>query len=128
MPKKKKKETMAEIELEFISSEVIKNADVGKIAYIIERIKANKILVIEESLTPQEEARLIEETMEQVDKKFPGIEVSTLRDAPEKGVREKIIKFLGGKTGGLTVVGPSRLVKKIKKEPQQISLFAEAKK
>ncbi|MFH1721430.1 MAG: DUF2073 domain-containing protein [Candidatus Altiarchaeota archaeon] len=119
---------MAELEIEFISAEVLEKSVEGKIPLILEKIKANKILVIEECLSPQEEADLIEATMEVVDKKFPGIEVSTLREKSESRFKEKLIRFLGGKTGGLTVVGPSKLVKKIKKEPQQISMFAEANK
>ena len=72
-----------------------------------------------------EEAKLIEVTMETVSDKFPGIEVSTLSEKAELGIRGRLIKMLGGRTGGLTVVGPSRLIKKIKKEPQKISLLAE---
>jgi len=114
-----------DIEIEFISSVVLAGRPRHeKLEYIIERIKENKILVVEESLSLQEEAELIEVTMEHVNKKFPGIEVSTLRERSEGGLREFLIRILGGKTGGLTVVGPSKLVKQIKKEPQKISLLA----
>ena len=117
------------IELEFISSQVIENLKgEEKMAYILERIKENKILVVEGSLSSTEEAKLIEATMKDISDKFPGIEVSTLRDKAESGFREKIIKLLGGKTGGLTVIGPSKLIKQIKKEPQRISIFAEKTK
>ena len=92
--------------------------------YILERIKENKILITEGSLSPEEEARLIEETMKRVNNNFPGIEVSTLKEKTTRGLREKIIKILGGKTGGLTVIGPSKLIRKIKKEPQQILVLA----
>lgn len=114
------------IEIEFISSDVLEGREIDeKMDYILDRIRANKILVVEESLSPMEETQLIEATMKQVSEKFPGIEVSTLREKTEGGLRERIIKMLGGRTGGLTVIGPSKLVKKIKKEPTRISLFAE---
>jgi hypothetical protein len=114
-----------EIEIEFISSEILeeKRGD-EKIEFILDKIKKKKILVIEESLSPLEETMLIEKTMTIIDKKFPGIEVSTLKEKTDGGIRDKLIRFLGGRTGGLTVVGPSKLIKKVKKEPQKILLFA----
>lgn len=116
---------MAEIEIEFISSDVMKSKSVDeRMKYILDNVKDNKILVIEESMSPQEEAALIEETMKQVSKKFQGIEVSTLREKTEDGLKEKLIRLLGGSTGGITVIGPSKLVKRIKKEPQQITMLA----
>ena len=116
---------MADIEIEFISSDVLKNQLLSdKLKYILERVKDDKILVIEESMSPREEAALIEETMKQMNKKFQGIEVSTLREKSEEGFREMIIRALGGSTGGITIIGPSKLVKKIKKEPQQITMLA----
>jgi len=114
-----------DIEIEFISSDVLagKKAE-EKMNFLLEKIKDDKIIVIEESLTSKEEALLIEATMKQVSKKFPGVEVSTLRERTAEGFRERLIKMLGGRTGGLTVIGPSKLVKKIKKDPQTISVLA----
>lgn len=122
------KKSGIEIELEFISSEVLnKKSGEDKMKFILDKIKENKILVMEESLSTTEEVRLIETTMKEVSDKFPGIEVSTLGEKSEKGIRDRLIRMLGGRTGGLTVIGPSRLIKKIKKEPQQISVLAEKK-
>ncbi|OYT27715.1 MAG: hypothetical protein B6U97_00955 [Candidatus Altiarchaeales archaeon ex4484_96] len=117
-----------EIEIEFISSKVLESKSKGrKINYILNRIKKDKILVFERSLSSFDESKLIEETMKQIDEKFSGIEISTLKESNIDGVREKLIRILGGNPGGLTVIGPSKLVKKIKKEPERISLFAEFK-
>ena len=99
--------------------------DEDRVNFILKKIRQNKILVMEESISTVEEARLIEATMKQVSDNFPGIEVSTLGGKSNRGIRERIIRLLGGKTGGLTVIGPSRLIKRIKKEPQQISVLAE---
>jgi len=116
---------MAEIEIEFISTDVLKGKTTDeRMKYILERVKEDKILVIEESMSAQEEAALISETMKQVNKKFHGIEVSTLREKTNEGLREMLIRMLGGSTGGITVIGSSKLVKKIKKEPQQITMLA----
>lgn len=114
------------IELEFISSDVLESKkDNEKMNFILDKIKENKILVIEENLSSLEESRLIEATMRQINEKFPGIEISTLGEKTDKGVKRRFIKFLGGKAGGLTVIGPSKLIKRIKKEPMQISMIAE---
>jgi len=115
------------IELEFISSSILNPmGEKKKIKYIIDKIKKDKILVTDESLTHEEEARLIEETMKRVNNNFPGIEISTLEES-KQGLRDKLIKLLGGRKGGLTIIGPSKLIKKIKKEQQQISILAEKK-
>ncbi len=116
------------IELEFISSDILEEfKGEEKMQYILDKIKDNKILVMEESLSSTDEAKLIEATMRNISEKFSGIEVSTLREKQENGIRETIIKLLGGKTGGLTVIGPSKLIKQIKKEPKRISVLAEKK-
>jgi hypothetical protein len=116
------------IELEFISSDILEEfKGEEKMQFILDKIKDNKILVMEESLSSTDEAKLIEATMRNISEKFSGIEVSTLREKQETGIRERIIKLLGGKTGGLTVIGPSKLIKQIKKEPKRISVFAERK-
>jgi hypothetical protein len=114
------------IELEFISSDILdEKKGEDKMKYILDKVRENKILVMEESLSSTEEAKLIEETMRSISEKFSGIEVSTLREKSDSGIREKIIKLLGGRTGGLTVIGPSKLIKQIKKEPKRISVLAD---
>ena len=117
------------IEIEFISSEVLKDKEgEARMKYIRRRIKKDKILVIDGSLTALEETMLIEKTMSAIDDKFKGIEISTLRGKTEGSIKNKLIKLLGGKTSGLTVIGPSKLITKVKKEPQKIMLFAENEK
>lgn len=117
------------IEIEFISSDVLRGKESDeKMEFILKKIKKNKILVVEESLTAVEETKLIEKTMSEIDDKFRGIEISTLKEKTEGGIREKLIRLLGGTTGGLTVIGPSHLIKKVKKEPQKILLLAEKEK
>lgn len=95
-----------------------------KVDYVLKQVKEDKILVIEQGMSPLEESALIEATMSQINQKFSGIEVSTLRDQKDEGIREKLIRLLGGNTGGLTVIGPSKLIKQIKKDPKHITMFA----
>jgi hypothetical protein len=115
-----------EIQLDFISSETMRNkTSKEKIAFILERIKKNVIVVLEEGLTPQEETGLIEATMKEIDAKdFHGIEFYRM-DHRITGIREKIASLIAGKKSGLTIVGPTRIVETIKREPDYISMFAK---
>ncbi|MFH1055191.1 MAG: DUF2073 domain-containing protein [Candidatus Altiarchaeota archaeon] len=114
-----------EIQIEFIGGDVLSEMSTDeKMSYILEHVKDDKILVIEEGMSPLEESALIEATMAKVTKKFPGIEVSTLREKTEEGIREKLIRMLGGRTGGLTVIGPSKIIRQIKKDPRRITMLA----
>jgi len=118
-----------DLELEFISTDIIKQMPLKKkIDYILEKVEENKILVLDSPMTAPESSRLIEETMNKISDEFPGIEVSTLSDPNLEGWKEKLIKVLGGNPGGLTVIGPSKVVKKIKKDPRRITLMAGEEK
>lgn len=99
-----------------------------KLNFILQTMrKTDKILVLEEPLTPQEEAKLIELTMESIDntsnKRFTGIEVATLGASDVTDIKTRLVKLLGGRPSGLTVIGPSKIVKQIKKDPHKLNLL-----
>lgn len=114
------------IVIEFLSAKAMQGKPPAyKLDYILNTVKkGDKIVVLEEPLTPAEEKELISLTMAQVDSNFPGIEVATLGSA-SLDIRTHLVKLLGGRTGGLTVVGPSKLVKQIKKDPNKLNLLAQ---
>ncbi|MDP3742187.1 MAG: DUF2073 domain-containing protein [Candidatus Micrarchaeota archaeon] len=114
------------IAIEFLSSKAMQGkTTTEKLQYIITAVKkGDKIVVLEESLSPSEETQLIQLTMQQVDKNFPGIEVATLGSAT-LDIKTHLVKLLGGRTSGLTVVGPSSIVKQIKKDPNKLNLLAQ---
>lgn len=115
------------VKIEFIASSALSGKTASeKIHFILSNVKEGKIVVLEEPLTPQEEKQLISRTMASVTKNFPGIEVSSLGEATTTDLRARIIKLLGGKTSGLTVVGPSNLVKQVKRDPEKLRLWAGA--
>ncbi len=114
------------LQIEFISSAALKPMNErGKMSYILKSVKKNKIVVLDGMLSPAEEKNLIQETMKSIDNQFPGIEISIL-GKNEDDLRVKLIKFLGGTVGGMTVIGPSKLVKEIKKDPNRLNLFASS--
>ncbi len=119
---------MMDIQIEFLSATVMEGMETKqKVDYILDHVKADKILVIGECMSPFEETALIRETMTQINKKFTGIEVSTLREQNDNGIKEKLIKLLGGRRGGLTVIGPSKIVREMKKDPRHITMYATNK-
>jgi len=114
-----------EVQLDFVSSESLASkASVEKVAFILERIKKNVIVVLEEGLSPEEETELIEATMREIDAKdFHGIEFYRL-DHRARTLRDKIASYISGRRPGLTIVGPTRMVEAIKKEPNYLSMLA----
>jgi hypothetical protein len=121
-----KKKVENEIRLDFIPLEMLskKSAD-DKLMMILARVKKNIIVVLEEALTPQEEASLIEHAMQEIDSKdFFGIEFYRMGHR-EEGLLDKLSNFLTKRRAGITIVGPTRMVEAIKKEPDHISVFAK---
>lgn len=122
------------IEIEFLSAEVLsQQAGSRKIDFLMSNLKKGKILVLEDPLSRSEETSLIEATMKKVSSAFPGIEIGTLGGTQGNGgselrdLRSSLIRMLGGKPRGLTVIGPSQLVRQIKKDPETLSVLAREK-
>ena len=131
--------------MDFVSSETLNDKSQEKrIDFILSKVSDGSILVTDGVLKPDEEMELIKETMRRVDEGFPGIEVCSLK-RETKGLEmmlervtdgtEKFQSFLGNITGkpvvkttmrtGLTLIGPARLIKKIKKNPKSFSVLTE---
>ena len=116
---------MPDIRIEFVSAMALKDLESSeRIDYLLKVIRKGSLIVLEEKLTPDEERALIEETMNFVNDKFTGIEISSLGPVETNQWKEKVIKFLGGKTGGLTVIGPAKIIKEIKNDRSKINLLA----
>ncbi len=115
-----------DIRLDFVSSDTLaEKGTMEKISFILDKIKQNVIVVLEEGLAPEEETELIEATMREIDTKdFHGIEFYRM-DHKAGRLREKIADYISGRKSGITIVGPTRMVEAIKKEEDYISMFAK---
>ena len=107
----------------------------------MKKVKDGSILILDGVMKPNEEMELIRETMRRVDDGFPGIEVCSLKKQT-KGLNllfekvnestEKVWNWMSGgeeKTvlrTGMTLIGPAKVIRKIKKNPDSFSVFAEA--
>lgn len=110
-------------------SEIGKLDPEAKIRRILRSVKEDKIILIDGVLDSLEESKLIERTMEEIDKKFKGIEIASITPNNNKELGEKIknevIRFIFGKRNGITVVGPATIIKEIKRNPNKIELFTK---
>lgn len=117
--------------LQFISYREIQDLDSDKrIAKLIRAVKANKIVIMEGRLKSTEEAELIRKTMEQIDSNFKGIELSVVRSTGVdakffRKVKERFVNILLGDRNGLTIIGPAKIVKEIKQDPDKIQLLTQ---
>lgn len=136
---------LKKLKFDFVSSSVLEGKEKEKrINFILNKVKDGTILVTDCVLTPEDEMDLIRETMRRVDNGFPGIEVASLKKT-QKGFQAlleafsdsttKIKNFFALVSGrkinktpiktGITLVGPARYIKKIKRNPNSFSVLAE---
>jgi len=116
------------VDLEFIPFESLKSMGLGEqVRFIIKKTKENKILIFDSQLNPEEEAKLISETMKHIDKKFSGIEICSLHMEKNESFIDKaksfIFKTLTGKMRGTSIIGPAKIIKQIKRDPESISIM-----
>ena len=89
-----------------------------KLKFILKEVKKGKILVLEQGLTPMEQATLIEKTMKEIEHDtFIGVEMEGYgEDTPSF-----IQKLFGlAKKPRMTLIGPADLLKMVKKDNDMI--------
>ena len=89
-----------------------------KLKFILKEVKNGKILVLEQGLTPVEQAQLIERTMKEIEHDtFIGVEMEGYgEDSPTF-----LQKLLGlSKRPRLTLIGPANLLRMVKKDNDMI--------
>lgn len=116
---------MADLGIEFVSTKILsemKNNEATE--YLLKVIRRGDMIVLDEKLPPAQEKELFKRTMEIIDDDFTGIEISSIGDS-ETSWKNSIIKLLGGKTTGLTVIGSAKIIKNIKNQKDKINLLAK---
>lgn len=108
-------------------------SSLGRIKKLLKIAKEDKIVLLEGRLKKEEEVELIKTTMEEIDEEFTGIELAVISPSPSteefvKKMQTSIINLIAGNRLGLTIIGPSSIVKEIKKDPSKIQLFFENEK
>jgi|SRR3989344_1037462 len=120
--------------IQYVPFEEFSNLDSErKIQKLIRIVKQNKLVLMEGTLTSQEEADLIEETMETIDSKFKGVEITSFNpmEKNNKQIQDKLkqmfMKMIWGRRRGLTIIGPANIVREIRKDPNRIQLFLSSR-
>ena len=111
---------MGDIKVNLVSSQKLENmSPEEKITYILDEVKQGEVLVLERGLTPQEQSRLIEKTMQNIDtdgkkNKFIGIEIEGYRDDGKPTWLQKVLGII--RPPRMTVIGPADKLKTIYKD------------
>ena len=117
--------------IQFLPYSEIKDLDSNKrIKKILGIILGNNIIILQGKLTPDEETRLIGDTMAMIGyvKNFKGIELAVISGNNNKGFVERIKKGIvntlsGGDLGAITIIGPATIVKEMKKDPKKLEVM-----
>jgi hypothetical protein len=117
--------------LQFIPySEIAKLDSVERIKKLLRIVLDNKVIVLQGRLKPEEETRLIEDTMVMIGtiKGFKGVELAVItNDSEEMNMIDKmkmgLAKALTGQQSALTIIGPATVVKEMKKNPKKLEVL-----
>jgi len=117
--------------IQFLPYTEIKDLDSNnRIRKILNIILGNNILILQGRLKPEEETRLIGDTMAMIDhvKNFKGIELAVIGGNGNESVFDRFKKnvanaIAGGDMSAITIIGPATIVKEIKKNPKKIELL-----
>ena len=113
-------------------SEIVHEDAIGRIKKIMGLVLQQKIIILQGKLLPDEEARLIENSMTLIGniRNFQGIEIAAISGNGEnrglfERVRRNIAKILVGEQDAITIIGPATVVKEITRNPKKIELMLQ---
>ncbi len=117
--------------IQFLPYSEIRGLDSNhRIRKILNIVLGNNILILQGRLEPEEEARLIGDTMAIIGhvRNFKGVELAVISGNNNEGLLGKFRKNLvsaiaGGDIGAVTIIGPATIVKEIKRNPKKIELL-----
>ncbi|MFH1238267.1 MAG: DUF2073 domain-containing protein [archaeon] len=133
--KKSKKTGKNDLTIHFMPYSEIANKNViERIKKIMGLILDKKIIILQGKLKPEEEVRLIENSMTLIGniKDFQGIEIAAISGESENvtlfhKIRHNIAKILIGEQDAITIIGPASIVKEITQDPKKIELMLQRK-
>ena len=128
---KKKKSKKADLTIHFMPySEIAHENTLHRIKKLMGLVLENRIIILQGKLKPEEETRLIENSMTLIGniKGFQGIEIATVSNEGENNglfnrIRHNIARILVGEQDAITIIGPATVVKEMKQDPKKIELM-----
>lgn len=129
--KRKTNKSVKDLTIHFMPfSEISKEDAIGRVKKIMGIVLDGKIIILQGMLNPDEEAKLIENSMMMIGniKGFQGIEVASISSQNDDGglfdrIRRNIARILVGEQDAITIIGPASVVKDIKKDPRKIEMM-----
>ncbi len=115
--------------LQFIPYREIQGlSSIGRIRKLLNLAKENKIVLLEGRLTKDEETELIKTTMEEINVNFKGIELAVVNPSEQEEdvfakIRTGIVGALIGNRQGFTIIGPAKIIKSIKRDPNKLQIL-----
>lgn len=98
-----------------------------KIDKVLDIIKKGDIVLLEGRLSSDEELTLTSRALQNVSGKFSGIEIAFLNSITSKSLIEKIktglLQIIAKDRFGITAIGPSKIIKEIKMDPNKIEIL-----
>ena len=127
----KRSKKLGGLTLQFMPYSEIAGLDsVERIKKLLRIILDNKVVILQGKLKPEEETRLIEDTMIMVGniKGFKGVELAVIsQDSEDVGFFGKmkfgLAKALTGQENAMTIIGPATIVKEMKKDPKKLEVM-----
>jgi len=117
--------------LHFLPYSEIRNLDsLERIKKLLGLVLNQKVVILQGRLKPEEETRLIEDTMIMIGniKDFKGVELAVISQDSEttsfiQKMKSGIASALVGHQGSLTIIGPASIVKEMKKDPKKLEVM-----
>ncbi|MFB6269460.1 MAG: DUF2073 domain-containing protein [Halobacterium sp.] len=117
------------VQIDLISAERMSGkTSMEKIRMILDSVRDGKIVVLEAGLTPDEESKLIEVTMTEINPDdFTGIEIESFPQS-EANNTSLLGRLMGREeTSKLTVIGPANQIQSLHKDETLISALVSRK-
>lgn len=97
-----------------------------KIRLIIDSVKENKVVVLEDGLTPDEEGRLVEMTMQQIgpEQDFSGLEIERYDRAQKSGGLLSRMIPSNKEQSKLTIIGPANKLQTVENEEMMQAIIS----
>ena len=115
--------------LQFIPYREIQDlSSIGRIRKLLNLAKENKIVLLEGRLSKEEETELIKTTMEEINASFKGIELAVVNPSEREEdvfakLRTGLVGMLIGNRQGFTIIGPAKVIKSIKRDPNKLQIL-----
>ena len=127
----KKKNKVKGLTLQFMPySEISGLNTIDRIKKLLRIVLNNKVLILQGRLKPEEETRLIENTMIMVGniRGFKGVELAVISQSRDRKpffqkLKQGLAKALVGHHDDLTIIGPATIVKEMKKDPSKLEVM-----